>query len=91
MPSSSSYGDVHRIGGARRHSATSSSVEPGAGDQRVRASAGSVRPSIAHDVGREAQREPRHHVGVEVVVDDSRVLVGPGDAVDVERGGSAWS
>ena len=36
--------------------------------------------------GREAQREPRHHVGVDVVVDDGRVLVGPGDAVDVEAG-----
>ena len=32
-----------------------------------------------------AEIEPRHHIRVEVVVDDGRVLVGAGDPVDVER------
>ena len=38
----------------------------------------------AHRLDRRAQVHPRHQVGERVVVDQRRVLVGPGHAVDVE-------
>ncbi len=38
-----------------------------------------------HRAGGVAQVEARHDVRVRVVVDDRRVLVGPGDPMDVER------
>ncbi|CAH0211428.1 hypothetical protein SRABI128_01981 [Microbacterium sp. Bi128] len=75
--------DVHRLG---RH-------VPAIGLRRVEVHAvghaavglGVVLGEVAHRPRREAQVEPRHDVGEEVVVDDGGVLVGPGDAVDVER------
>ena len=60
----------------------SSSVEP----RRTMRSyaAGSVLGQLGARARRGAQVEARHDVGEQVVVDDGRVLVGPGDAVDVE-------
>ena len=69
---------------ARVHSVDLVVGDAGGGDERARASRDGADRSHVDDVGRESQREPRHHVGVDVVVDHRRVLVGAGDAVDVE-------
>ena len=62
---------------------TSSRLEADAAAQAV---VGLARPTprAADDTGRVSHVEAGHHVRVEVVVDDRRVLVGTGDAVDVE-------
>ncbi len=66
--------EVHRLGG----------VPPGGGLLLVHAEPGRLARVAFGGVGRGEQVLPGHEVGVGVVVGDRAVLVGAGDAVDVE-------
>ena len=69
---------------ARRQLATSAGVTSRRSIRRLVA-VGVVHLQVVDGRGRGGEVRPRHDVRVQVVVHDGRVLVGPGDAVDVEH------
>src|SRR5690625_4074512 len=75
-------GDGHVVGGLLPHADLI--VVQVQAPYQLRVGGAVVLPQLFDRIGGAAQVEPRHHIGIEVVVDHGGVLIGPGDTVNVK-------